>query len=104
VDELSISSKNSVFETPWFELVGKRVGNDAVPHYSISTRDYLSVLAVTPNGTFPLVRQFRRVEGGHAGIAERPFDEIGAPEVLCKREQSSAAHLHEASVILTLIS
>ena len=59
VNELRISRKSPVFQTPWFELVEKKMGNDVAPHYSISTWDYVSVFAVTRDGSFPLVRQFR---------------------------------------------
>jgi ADP-ribose pyrophosphatase len=75
-----ISSRNSVFKTPWFEMVEKVVGDEALLHYSISTRDYLSVFAVTPDGRFPLVRQFRpavemitlELPGGHVEAGETP--------------------------------
>ena len=80
VDGSIISSKSSVFKTPWFELMEKVVGDEALLHYSISTRDYLSVLAVTGDGTFPLVRQFRpavemvtlELPGGHVEANETP--------------------------------
>jgi len=80
VDDSIISSKSSVFKTPWFEMVEKVVGDEALLHYSISTRDYLSVFAVTPNGRFPLVRQFRpavemvtlELPGGHVEANETP--------------------------------
>lgn len=80
VDGSIISSKTSVFKTPWFELVEKVVGDEALPHYSISTRDYLSVFAITPEGRFPLVRQFRpavemitlELPGGHVEADETP--------------------------------
>jgi ADP-ribose pyrophosphatase len=80
VDEISITSKSSVFETPWFKLIGKSVGDDTALHYSISTLDYVSVFAVTKNGTFPLVRQFRpaieeftlELPSGHVDQGETP--------------------------------
>jgi ADP-ribose pyrophosphatase len=56
---LDICGRNSVFKTPWFELIGKKIGDDPALHYSISTHDYVSVFAVTNEGAFPLVRQFR---------------------------------------------
>src|SRR5207302_164850 len=54
--------------------------NQVSPHYSIGTRDYVSVLAVTRDGTFPLVRQFRpavemitlELPGGHVDEGETP--------------------------------
>jgi len=90
VDEISITSKSSVFETPWFKLVGKSVGDDVALHYSISTLDYVSIFAVTPNGTFPLVRQFRpavedftlELPSGHVDLGESP-------------EQAARKELHE---------
>jgi hypothetical protein len=59
VDTLRISNRTSVFKTPWFELLEKSVENNSAPHYSIRTRDYVSVLAITRDRTFVLVRQFR---------------------------------------------
>jgi ADP-ribose pyrophosphatase len=80
VHETSISSRSSVFETPWFKLIAKRVGKDPALHYSISTWDYVAVLAVTKDGKFPLVRQFRpavetvtlELPGGHLDPGETP--------------------------------
>jgi len=59
VPKFTISAKRSVFKTAWFDLMEKNVSNDAAPHYSISTHDYVSVFAVTRDGKFPLVQQFR---------------------------------------------
>ena len=80
MDEISIASKSSVFETPWFKVIGKSVGREAALHYSISTLDYVHVFAVTKNGTFPLVRQFRpaleaitlELPSGHVDLGETP--------------------------------
>jgi len=57
--KLDISARSSVFKTPWFELIGKKIGDDAALHYSIRTHDYVSILAVTNSDSFPLVHQFR---------------------------------------------
>ena len=59
VTKLDICDRSSVFKTPWFELIGKKIGDNAALHYSISTHDYVSIFAVTKEGAFPLVRQFR---------------------------------------------
>jgi ADP-ribose pyrophosphatase len=80
VNKVSVQSKNSVFTTPWFELIEKTVANDLAPHYSIATRDYVSVLAITEDGRFPLVMQFRpavemltlELPGGHVDESESP--------------------------------
>ena len=78
--KLSVSDRSSVFKTPWFELVGKKIENESALHYSISTQDYVSVFAVTTKGTFPLVRQFRpaleeitlELPSGHVDEGETP--------------------------------
>jgi ADP-ribose diphosphatase len=80
VTQLNICQRSSVFKTPWFELIGKKVGNDAELHYSISAQDYVSIFAVTPGGAFPLVRQFRpaieqitlELPSGHVDQGETP--------------------------------
>src|SRR6202011_5655634 len=76
---------SSVFKTPWFELIGKKIGNNAALHYSISTQDYVSIFAVTKNQTFPLVRQFRpaieqvtlELPSGHVDEGETPEQAAG---------------------------
>jgi ADP-ribose pyrophosphatase len=85
VTKVSISDRKPVFSTPWFDLIGKKVENDPAPHYSISTPDYVSVFAVTTNGTFPLVRQFRpaveevtlELPCGHVDAGETPEQAAG---------------------------
>jgi|ERR1700736_3614804 ADP-ribose pyrophosphatase len=83
--KLDISGRSSIFKTPWFELIGKKIGNEAALHYSISTQDYVSIFAVTPNETFPLVRQFRpaieqitlELPSGHVDEGETPEQAAG---------------------------
>jgi ADP-ribose pyrophosphatase len=87
VENPGINSKTPIFKTPWFELIEKNVRNDAAPHYSIATRDYVSVIAVTRDGRFPLVVQFRpavemltlELPGGHV-------DENESPEQAARKE------------------
>ncbi len=54
-----IDHRDVAFSTPWFELIAKRPSGQTAPHYSIGTCDYVSIFAVTAEGAFPLVRQFR---------------------------------------------
>jgi ADP-ribose pyrophosphatase len=82
-----ISDRSPVFKTPWFELIGKKVGNEAALHYSISTPDYVSIFAVTLNGTFPLVQQFRpAVEQATLELPSGHVDEGETPEQAAARE------------------
>jgi 8-oxo-dGTP pyrophosphatase MutT (NUDIX family) len=80
VQSTGIRKRTTVFTTPWFDLVSKSAGDNSSPHYSISTRDYVSVLAVTQDNAFVLVQQFRpaveiltlELPGGHVDEGESP--------------------------------
>jgi ADP-ribose pyrophosphatase len=82
MNPVNIADRRSIFATQWFDLVAKDVPGDPAPHYSISTRDYVSVLAVTAQGGFVLVRQYRpavervtlELPGGHVEEGETPED------------------------------
>jgi ADP-ribose pyrophosphatase len=80
VHQTSITSRKSVFETPWFKVIGKSIGHETQLHYSLNTLDYVHIFAVTKNGTFPVVRQFRpaleaitlELPSGHVEVGETP--------------------------------
>jgi 8-oxo-dGTP pyrophosphatase MutT (NUDIX family) len=82
MNAFNIEDRRSVFTTHWFDLVAKQISDDSAPHYSIATLDYVSVVAVTPQGTFALVRQFRpaielmtlELPSGHVEKGETPED------------------------------
>jgi ADP-ribose pyrophosphatase len=69
-----------VFATPWFQIVAKNVEGSSGPHYSLQTKDYVSVVAITEDGRLLLVRQFRPAVGrmtlelpsGHVEAGETP--------------------------------
>jgi ADP-ribose pyrophosphatase len=69
-----------VFATPWFQIVAKNVEGSNGPHYSLQTKDYVSVVAVTEDGRLVLVRQFRpavdrmmlELPSGHVEPGETP--------------------------------
>ena len=48
-----------VFSTPFFDVVAKPMPRGGHPHYSLRKADYVTVLALTPQGRIPLVRQYR---------------------------------------------
>jgi ADP-ribose pyrophosphatase len=74
--------RKPVFETPWFSLIAKYFDETPTssPHYSIQTDDYVSIVAVTQNDEFVLVRQFRpavetltlELPAGHVDNHETP--------------------------------
>jgi 8-oxo-dGTP pyrophosphatase MutT (NUDIX family) len=84
-----ILTRETVFRTPWFELVEKMVSPaasdlpcDDVKHYSIHTTDYVCVLALTASGDIVLVRQYRpaiekealELPAGHVDQGETPVE------------------------------
>ena len=58
-----ISSSRTTVLSEWATLVENRViasaGDAGVIYHSVATPDYVSILAMTPDGRIPLVRQFR---------------------------------------------
>jgi ADP-ribose pyrophosphatase len=80
MDSPLIESTELVYRTEWFGLCSKRVRGWKSPHYSIQTRDYVSVFACTDRGAFPLVRQYRpavervtlELPSGHVEPGETP--------------------------------
>lgn len=80
MNAFNIEDRRSVFATQWFDLVAKQLSDDPAPHYSIATLDYVSVLAVTTQGSLALVRQFRpaieqmtlELPSGHVEQGETP--------------------------------
>jgi ADP-ribose pyrophosphatase len=54
-----------VFSTPFFDVVAKPMPRGGEPHYSLRKADYVTILAVTPEGRIPLVRQYRPAVDAH---------------------------------------
>jgi ADP-ribose pyrophosphatase len=73
-------SDEVVFTTPWFQIVAKQVAGSTGPHYSLQTKDYVSVVAFTDDDQLLLVRQFRpavarmtlELPSGHVEPGETP--------------------------------
>ena len=49
----------SVFSTPWFELLAKTMRHGEAPYYSLRLHDYAAVIAVTEDHRVLAVRQYR---------------------------------------------
>jgi ADP-ribose pyrophosphatase len=82
-------NRKSVFETPWFSLIAKYFDetSSSSPHYSIQTDDYVSIVAVTQDNEFVLVRQFRpAVETATLELPAGHVDGNETPEFSARRE------------------
>ena len=87
MNAVKIEDRTSVFATHWFDLVAKQISGDPAPHYSIATPDYVSVVAVTTEGSFALVRQFRpAIEQMTLELPSGHVDEGETPESAARRE------------------
>ncbi|MDB5617771.1 NUDIX hydrolase [Tardiphaga sp.] len=58
-----ILSRQTVKVSPWVELVAREVeftpGEPSQVYHAIAQQDYLAIVALTPDGRFPIVRQYR---------------------------------------------
>ena len=96
-----LTSHEVVFHTPWFDLVAKHYGDEAHPHYSITTKDYVCIVATNAEGRLILIRQFRpaldwrvlELPSGHVEPGQTP-EEAARIELLeetgCRADQMIA--------------
>ena len=49
----------TVFSTPWFELVAKSMRPDEAPYYSLRLAEYAAMIAITEENRVLAVRQYR---------------------------------------------
>ena len=69
-----------VWNSKWFQIIARRAPGHEEPHYSLRTRDYVSVVATDPQGHLLLVRQFRpavwnmtlEIPSGHVEEGQSP--------------------------------
>lgn len=101
MNAVNIEDRQSVFTTRWFDLVAKKVSDDPSPHYSIATRDYVSVLAVTPQDGFVLVRQYRpAIEQTTLELPCGHVEEGDTPEIAARKELREETGFVAADCIL----
>lgn len=58
-----ILSRQTLKVSPWVDLVAREVefaaGDAPQVYHAVAQQDYLAIVALTPDGRFPLVRQYR---------------------------------------------
>jgi ADP-ribose pyrophosphatase len=86
-----IKSRHTVTLSPWVDLVAREIefapGGPSEVYHAVQQQDYLAIVARTPSGHFPIVRQFRPALESFtwelpAGLAEPNED----PAEACRRE------------------
>jgi ADP-ribose pyrophosphatase len=82
-----IRERKTVFKSPWCEVVGKTLGDEKEPYYSILVRDYVTVVGFDSAGRIAVVRQFRpAVETETWELPAGLVDDGEGPEVSAARE------------------
>jgi ADP-ribose pyrophosphatase len=86
-----IKSRQTTTVSPWIDIIAREVefapDQPAQTYHAVGQLDYLAIVALTPDGRFPLVRQYRPALEAFtlelpAGLAESGED----PAIGCQRE------------------
>lgn len=85
--EPQVVSSESVYRTPWFEIVSRvGVGFDQ-PYYALTAADYVTVLPLLADGTALFVRQYRpAIQGLSLELPSGHIDPGETPEQAVVRE------------------
>jgi ADP-ribose pyrophosphatase len=58
-----IRSRRTIAVSPWMDVIAREVeftaGAEPETYHAVSQRDYLAIVALTPDGRIPIVRQYR---------------------------------------------
>ena len=86
-----IKSRHTITLSPWVDIIAREVefapDEPTQTYHAVGQLDYLAIVALTPDGRFPLVRQYRPALEAFtlelpAGLAEPGED----PTIGCQRE------------------
>jgi ADP-ribose pyrophosphatase len=86
-----VKSRQTVTVSPWVDLVAREIelapGGPSEVYHAVQQQDYLAIVARTPSGHFPIVRQYRPALESFtwelpAGLVEPDED----PAEACRRE------------------
>jgi ADP-ribose pyrophosphatase len=84
---LKILQNQTLYKTPWFSLVSKRVDLLSSEYYVLSLSDYVTVLALTHLNQVVCVKQYRpAVECDTLELPSGHIDEGESPEEAARRE------------------
>ena len=86
-----IRSRQTTPVSPWMSIIAREVqfspGDDAQIYHAVEQADYVSIVAVTRDGEFPIVRQYRpAIEGFSWELPAGLVDPGEDPIDTCRRE------------------
>lgn len=86
-----IKSRQTSKVSPWVEIIAREVefapGQPTEIYHAVGQHDYLAIVALTPDGRFPLVRQYRpAVEAFTLELPAGLVDPGEDPATGCQRE------------------
>jgi ADP-ribose diphosphatase len=86
-----IVSRRTTKVSPWMEIIAREVefaqGAQHELYHAVGQQDYIAIVALTPDGRIPIVRQYRpAVERFTWELPAGLVDKGEQPEACCKRE------------------
>ena len=86
-----ITARRIINVSPWMQVIEREVeiapGAEPELYYAVGQQDYTAIVARTPGGQIPIVRQYRpALERFTWELPAGLVDEGEAPEVCCRRE------------------
>ena len=100
-----IISRTETALSPWVRVVRKTVagmiGRQEEVFHCLAQPDYIAVLAITPGGLIPIIRQYRpAVEADSWELPAGLIDPGEPPEAACRRELKEETGLETLSIIM----
>jgi len=86
-----ITSRRTIDVSPWMKLIEREVvfteGAEPERYHAVGQQDYIAIVAMTPEGLIPIVRQYRpAIEGFTWELPAGMTDPGEAPAETCRRE------------------
>jgi 8-oxo-dGTP pyrophosphatase MutT (NUDIX family) len=86
-----IKARRITTVSPWMAIIEREIeftqGGDAQLYHAVGQADYIAIVALTPAGTIPIVRQYRpAVERFTWELPAGLVDQGETPEACCARE------------------
>jgi ADP-ribose pyrophosphatase len=100
-----IRARRTTKVSPWVSLIEREVefapGRALETYHAVQQADYISIVALTPEGAVPIVRQFRpAIETFTWELPAGLIDPGEEPEAACRRELMEETGLHAQSIKL----